>query len=81
MATWRNSEWKAVSEWSTPDTEEDEEEFPPLDDCWFIKDVGGAVTVPVLWMRCANAGKIPDWQMIDRELQKVAAMLTACEIC
>ena len=33
--------------------------------------------VPVLSMRWDIAGKMPDWVMMDRELQKAAAMLTA----
>lgn len=35
--------------------------------------------VPVLSMRWANAGKIPDLETMERELQKVAAVLTACD--
>ena len=35
--------------------------------------------VPVLSMRWANAGKIPDRETMERELQKVAAVLTACD--
>jgi len=47
---------------------------------WFIKVDGGAVIVPVLSMRCDKAGKIPVWVMIVRELQNVAAVLTACYV-
>ena len=44
-----------------------------------FKADGDRETVLVLSMRWSNAGTMPDWVMMDRELQKVATTLVACD--